>query len=100
MCLENISNFATVEAQTASQSVQQSYPSLLQDTLSVLTAADHKSGFKPESLLFTRMVQLVAADAMRAPLLNPAVVSDRIPGLSVILQPIIDVCVFSRVQGK
>jgi exportin-1 len=51
-------------------------PQHLQDTFFVLTDADHKSGFKLQSLLLARMVQLVATDAIHAPLFDPAVVND------------------------
>ena len=76
VCLEIINNFATADAQIANQFFQQYYLSVLQDTFFVLTDADHKSGFKLQSLLLARMVQLVATDAIQAPLFDPAVIND------------------------
>jgi exportin-1 len=74
--LEIINNFSSAEAQIANQFFQQYYLSILQDTFFVLTDADHKSGFKLQSLLLARMVQLVATDTIHAPLYDPAVVND------------------------
>jgi exportin-1 len=76
VCLEIINNFAAAENQIANQFFQQYYLSILQDTFFVLTDADHKSGFKLQSLLLARMVQLVATDGVHAPLFDPAVVND------------------------
>jgi len=76
LCLEIINNFAGADAQIANQFFQQYYLSVLQDTFFVLTDADHKSGFKLQSTLLARMVQLVATDAIQAPLYDPAVVND------------------------
>jgi len=76
VCLEIINNFASADSQVANQFFQQYYLSVLQDTFFVLTDADHKSGFKLQSLLLARMVQLVATDAVHAPLFDPAVVND------------------------
>ncbi|KAI9434013.1 armadillo-type protein [Lactarius indigo] len=76
LCLEIINNFAAADTQIANQFFQQYYLSVLQDTFFVLTDADHKSGFKLQSLLLARMVQLVATDAIQAPLFDPAVVND------------------------
>ncbi|KAN0141347.1 CRM1 C terminal domain containing protein [Lactarius tabidus] len=76
LCLEIINNFAAAEAPIANQFFQQYYLSILQDTFFVLTDTDHKSGFKLQSLLLARMVQLVATDAIHAPLFDPAVVND------------------------
>lgn len=76
VCLEIINNFAAAEAQIANQFFQQYYLSILQDIFFVLTDADHKSGFKLQSLLLARMVQLVSTDAIQAPLFDPAVVND------------------------
>jgi exportin-1 len=74
--LEIINNFASADSQIANQFFQQYYLSILQDTFFVLTDADHKSGFKLQSLLLARMVQLVATDQVQAPLFDPAVVND------------------------
>ncbi|KAH9977221.1 CRM1 C terminal-domain-containing protein [Lactifluus volemus] len=76
LCLEIINNFAAADAQIANQFFQQYYLSILQDTFFVLTDADHKSGFKLQSMLLARMVQLVATDTIQAPLFDSAVVND------------------------
>jgi exportin-1 len=76
VCLEIINNFSSADPQIANQFFQQYYLSILQDTFFVLTDADHKSGFKLQSLLLARMVQLVATDSIHAPLFDPAVVND------------------------
>jgi exportin-1 len=76
LCLEIINNFSSADPQIANQFFQQYYLSILQDTFFVLTDADHKSGFKLQSLLLARMVQLVATDGIHAPLFDPAVVND------------------------
>ena len=76
MSLEIINNFSSADTQIANQFFQQYYLSILQDTFFVLTDADHKSGFKLQSLLLARMVQLVATDTIHAPLYDPAVVND------------------------
>lgn len=76
VCLEIINNFSSADPQIANQFFQQYYLSILQDTFFVLTDADHKSGFKLQSLLLARMVQLVTTDGIHAPLFDPAVVND------------------------
>ncbi|KAI0041543.1 hypothetical protein FA95DRAFT_1683146 [Auriscalpium vulgare] len=76
LCVEIINNFATAEASIANAFFQQYYLSFLQDVFFVLTDADHKSGFKLQCLLLARMIQLVATDQIKAPLFDPAVVTD------------------------
>jgi len=76
LSLEIINNFSSADTPIANQFFQQYYLSILQDTFFVLTDADHKSGFKLQSLLLARMVQLVSTDAIHAPLYDPAVVND------------------------
>ena len=55
---------------------QQYFLSILQDIFFVLTDADHKSGFKLQSLLLARMFQLVETNQIQSPLFNPAQVAD------------------------
>ena len=76
VCLEVINNFASADPPVANAFFQQYYLSLLQDVFFVLTDADHKSGFKLQSLLLGRMIQLVAANQIQAPLFDPSVVTD------------------------
>jgi len=74
--LEVVNNFANADPSIANSFFQQYYLSILQDTFYVLTDADHKSGFKLQALLLARMIQLVAIDAIKAPLFDTAVVTD------------------------
>jgi exportin-1 len=76
VCLEVINNFASADLSVANVFFQQYYLSLLQDVFFVLTDADHKSGFKLQSLLLGRMIQLVATSQIQAPLFDPSVVTD------------------------
>ncbi|TFY68891.1 hypothetical protein EVG20_g3368 [Dentipellis fragilis] len=76
LCLEVINNFAGADPAVANAFFQQFYLSLLQDVFFVLTDADHKSGFKLQSLLLGRMVQLVMTDQIQAPLYDVATVTD------------------------
>ena len=76
MCIEVINNFASAEQSVATAFFQQYYLSLLQDTFFVLTDADHKSGFKLQCVLLSRMIQLVALNQIQAPLFDPSAVTD------------------------
>ncbi|EIM90438.1 uncharacterized protein STEHIDRAFT_129260 [Stereum hirsutum FP-91666 SS1] len=76
LCIEVINNFAAADQGVATAFFQQYYLSLLQDTFFVLTDADHKSGFKLQCLLLSRMIQLVATNAIQAPLFDPSTVTD------------------------
>lgn len=76
VCIEVINNFAAADQGVATAFFQQYYLSLLQDTFFVLTDADHKSGFKLQCLLLSRMIQLVATNAIQAPLFDPSTVTD------------------------
>ena len=75
MCLEVVNNFAA-EQQVATAFFQQFYISIVQDIFYVLTDADHKSGFKLQSLLLVRLFQLVESNQIQAPLFDPAVIVD------------------------
>lgn len=48
------------------------YTSLLQDLLFVLTDSDHKSGFRSQTTLLAKLVQLVEGGVLQAPLFDPA----------------------------
>ncbi|KAI0035982.1 putative CRM1-nuclear export factor, exportin [Vararia minispora EC-137] len=76
LSLEVVNNFANADQGISNSFFQQYYLSILQDTFYVLTDADHKSGFKLQALLLARLVQLVAMDVVKAPLFDPAVVTD------------------------
>ncbi|KAG0148913.1 hypothetical protein CROQUDRAFT_40680 [Cronartium quercuum f. sp. fusiforme G11] len=60
------------DAQTAAAFFQQYYIGILRDIFFVLTDADHKSGFKGQSQVLSRMWALVETNAIAGPLFNPA----------------------------
>lgn len=74
MCLEVVNNFAGAETSIANAFFQQYFLSITQDIFYVLTDADHKSGFKLQSLLLARLFQLVELDQIQAPLYDPSTV--------------------------
>lgn len=76
VCLEVVNNFASAEPAVSNAFFQQYFLSILQDIFFVLTDADHKSGFKLQSLLLARMFQLVETNQIQSPLFNPAQVAD------------------------
>lgn len=76
MCLEVVNNFASAEPAVSNVFFQQYFLSILQDIFFVLTDADHKSGFKLQSLLLARMFQLVETNQIQSPLFNPTQVAD------------------------
>lgn len=76
VCLEVINNFAVAEPQVANAFFQQYFLSITQDIFYVLTDADHKSGFKLQSVLLARLFQLVETNQIQAPLFDPAAVPD------------------------
>lgn len=76
VCIEVINNFASADPGIATAFFQQYYLSLLQDTFFVLTDADHKSGFKLQCLLLSRLIQLVATNQIQATLFDPSTVPD------------------------
>ena len=77
MCLEVINNFASSTDPAITNAFFQKYfLSILQDIFYVLTDADHKSGFKLQSLLLARLFQLVESGVVQSPLFDPSQVSD------------------------
>ncbi|KAF8652764.1 hypothetical protein AX16_004260 [Volvariella volvacea WC 439] len=73
LCLEVINNFAATTDPTVSNAFfQQYFLSVVQDTFFVLTDADHKSGFKLQSVLLARLFQLVETNQIQSPLFDPA----------------------------
>ena len=74
--MEVVNNFAVADASVANTFFQQYFLSITQDIFYVLTDADHKSGFKLQSLLLSRMFQLVETNIIQAPLFDPATVPD------------------------
>ncbi|CAH7689997.1 CRM1 C terminal-domain-containing protein [Phakopsora pachyrhizi] len=71
--LELFSNIsAHTDPPTAAAFFQQYYLGILQDIFFVLTDADHKSGFKGQSQVLSRMWGLVETGSIAGPLFNPA----------------------------
>jgi len=71
MCLELINNMAEVDQQTSAIFFQQFYIPILQDVFYVVTDSDHKSGFKSQCMLLSRMFQLVENGRISQPLYKP-----------------------------
>ena len=76
MCLEVVNNFAAAETDVANAFFQQYFLSVTQDIFYVLTDADHKSGFKLQTMLLARMFQLVELNQIQAPLFDRNAVPD------------------------
>ncbi|KAF9009428.1 CRM1 C terminal-domain-containing protein [Cyathus striatus] len=73
LCLEVVNNFANAaEPAVTNAFFQQYFLSIVQDIFFVLTDADHKSGFKLQSVLLARMYQLVETGVIQSPLYDPA----------------------------
>jgi len=73
LCLEVVNNFAGAADPAVSNAFfQQYFLSIIQDIFFVLTDADHKSGFKLQSVLLARMFQLVELNMIQAPLFDPS----------------------------
>ncbi|EEB06315.1 nuclear export receptor Crm1 [Schizosaccharomyces japonicus yFS275] len=70
--LELINNMANSGPQVANAFFQTYYISTLQDILFVLTDSEHKSGFKLQSLILSRLFYLVESGQIEAPLFDPA----------------------------
>lgn len=76
VCLEVVNNFAGADPNISNSFFQAYFTSIVQDIFFVLTDADHKSGFKLQSLLLARMFQLAETNGIQTPLFNPAEVPD------------------------
>lgn len=73
VCLEVVNNFAGAADPAVSNAFfQQYFLSIMQDIFFVLTDADHKSGFKLQSVLLARMFQLVQLNMIQTPLFDPS----------------------------
>ncbi|KAF8810133.1 hypothetical protein BYT27DRAFT_7187000 [Phlegmacium glaucopus] len=69
MCLEVVNNFAAAaDPAVTTAFFQQYFLSIIQDIFFVLTDADHKSGFKLQSVMLARMFQLVELNVIQTPL--------------------------------
>ncbi|KAF9050652.1 hypothetical protein BDZ89DRAFT_1057102 [Hymenopellis radicata] len=77
MCLELVNNFANATDPTVCTAFfQQYFLTIVQDTFFVLLDADHKSGFKLQTMLLARMFQLVEQNIITAPLFDPSQAND------------------------
>jgi exportin-1 len=74
--LEVINNFGVAEPDIKNSFFQQYFLSILQDIFFVLTDADHKSGFKLQTVILARMFQLVETNEIAVPLFDPSAVPD------------------------
>jgi len=73
VCLEVVNNFATAADPAVTNAFfQQYFLSIIQDIFFVLTDADHKSGFKLQSVMLARMFQLVEMNVIAEPLFDRA----------------------------
>ncbi|KAF8162898.1 CRM1 C terminal-domain-containing protein [Crassisporium funariophilum] len=81
ICLEVVNNFASAADPAVTNAFfQQYFLSIIQDIFFVLTDADHKSGFKLQSVMLARMYQLVEANIIQTPLFEASQVAD--PGMN------------------
>ncbi|KAJ2925230.1 hypothetical protein H1R20_g11881, partial [Candolleomyces eurysporus] len=77
LCLEVVNNFASAgEPAVTNAFFQQYFLSIVQDIFFVLTDADHKSGFKLQSLLLARLFQVVENGTIQSPLFDASQVPD------------------------
>ena len=73
VCLEIVNNFAAAaDPAVTTAFFQQYFLSIIQDIFFVLTDADHKSGFKLQSVMLARMFQLVELNVIQTPLYDPS----------------------------
>jgi exportin-1 len=73
VCLELVNNFiAATDPSITNAFFRQYYLRITQDILFVLTDSDHKSGFKLQSVLLSRMFQLVEMNHIQVPLFDPS----------------------------
>ena len=79
LALEVIDNITKTDTTVANAFFQTYYLSLLSDSFYVLTDSDHKSGFKLQSILLSRLYALVASNAITSPLFDPAQVDPSTP---------------------
>ena len=76
VALDVINNFAVADQPVSNAFFQQFFLSITQDIFYVLTDADHKSGYKLQSLVLARLFQLVETNTIQAPLFDPSTVPD------------------------
>ena len=71
MCIELMGNMAEADAQTCNTFFQNFFTTILQDVFFVLCDADHKAGFKYQTLLLSRMFWLVDSGKLQGPIYMP-----------------------------
>lgn len=76
IAFEIVNNFASSSPDIANAFYQQFLLPLLGDVFYVLTDADHKSGFKMQTILLARLISLVESNSVQAPLWDSATISD------------------------
>ncbi|CAO3673608.1 unnamed protein product [Umbelopsis vinacea] len=80
LCYELIQNVSRCDSSISDAFYQAYYLCIMQDVFFVLTDTDHKSGFKGQTEVLARLFQLVTANAIKAPLYDPAKVAK--PGMN------------------
>ncbi|PVU89531.1 hypothetical protein BB559_003322 [Furculomyces boomerangus] len=70
--LDMINKFSIAEPTVANAFFKTFYIPLLQDILYVLTDSDHKSGFKSQCLVLSKLVQLAQSPLITSPLYDPS----------------------------
>ncbi|EKD01296.1 Crm1-F1 [Trichosporon asahii var. asahii CBS 8904] len=76
IAFEIVNNFASSSPDIANAFYQQFLLPLLGDVFYVLTDADHKSGFKMQTILLARLISLVETNSVQAPLWDSATIND------------------------
>ncbi|RXK42319.1 exportin-1 [Tremella mesenterica] len=76
IAFEIVNNFANSPPAIANHFYQQFSLSMLGDVFYVLTDADHKSGYKMQSILLARLISLVETGQVQAPLYDPVTIPD------------------------
>ncbi|KAI0060843.1 hypothetical protein BV25DRAFT_1917398 [Artomyces pyxidatus] len=71
ICNRLLSNYATAELPISKAFYERYYLVLLQDAFFVLTDADHKSGFKAQTALLARIIELVQNNQLNGAVLKP-----------------------------
>jgi len=76
LALEILRNFAKCDPNIANSFYRQFHHRMLEETFAALTDADHKSGFKLQSMLLARLINLAETGAITVPLWDPALIND------------------------
>ncbi|OLY83429.1 Exportin-1 [Smittium mucronatum] len=70
--LELINSFSSSEPNVANVFFQTFYISLLQDILYVLTDSDHKSGFRSQCLVLSKLLEYIQSPIISVPIYDPS----------------------------